>query len=182
MPISCLVFDLDETLIYGDFHKDDTITLKIRPYCEEFLDYCFTNFNIGIWTMANASWANTVLENILTEKQKEQVYFIYTSQNACPRTDGDIKCLNKIYSKKKYKDIFNNENTLMIDDKYHNMIENVHNGIIIPEFHGETNDRALLALMEHLKKYKNRPATRFPKNINWANVPTLSKKNTKKDK
>jgi hypothetical protein len=107
------------------------------------------------------------IENILTKEQQDQVAFIYTSQNACPRIDGDIKCLDKIYKKKNYKELFNSENTLMIDDKFHNMKENTINGIHIPEFKGNSKDDALKKLMEHIKKYKGRNASKFPKNIKW---------------
>ena len=167
MPINSIIFDLDETLIHGIFHKDGRISLKIRPYCIDLMKYVFDNFNVGIWTMANVSWCDTVLEHILTKEQQKKLVFIYTSQNACPRMDGDIKCLDKIYKKKNYKDIFNSENTLIVDDKFHNMRENTINGIHIPEFKGNSNDDSLLKLMEHLKKYKNRDSSKFPKNIKW---------------
>ena len=167
MPIESVILDLDETLIHGVFHKDGSIALKIRPYCEDFLEYLFENFNVGIWTHANISWCDTVLTHILTTKQKEEVCFVYTSENGCPRTEGDIKCLDKIYSKKSYKHYFNTQNTLIIEDTFYNVIENKHNAIIIPKYKGGNNDECLLKLMNHFIKYRARTSYKFPKNIKW---------------
>ncbi len=167
MPIESVVLDLDETLVHGVFHKNENITLKIRPYCKEFLEYLFENFNVGIWTMANVSWCDTVLEHILTKEQQEKLKFVYTSQNSCPRDEGDIKCLHKIFKKKNYKEMITTHNTIIVEDTYHNIKENVHNGIIIPRFHGDNKDDCLFKLLEHFKKYKEREAKKFPKNVKW---------------
>ena len=167
MPIESIILDLDETLIHGVFRKDSSIKLNVRPYCEDFLKYVFDNFRVGIWTHANVSWCDTVLTHILTEQQKESVFFIYTSENGCSRPDGDIKCLQKIYSKKNYKLFFNKTNTLIIDDRYYNIIEDLENGIVIPKYNGGNNDNALKILIEHLKKYHKRAAQKFPKNVKW---------------
>ena len=166
MPIKSIILDLDETLIHGVFHKNGSIDLKIRPYCVEFLEYLFANYHVGIWTHANISWCDTVLQHILTEKQQKQVKFIYTSTNGCPRDDGDIKCLEKIFNKQKYKPYFGAESTLIIEDTFYNVIENTHNGVIIPRYTGVKDD-VLDKLMKHLQKYRNRNVQKFPKNIKW---------------
>ena len=167
MPIEAIILDLDETLIYGRFKKNGGVDLKIRPYCASFLKYIFDNFYVAIWTHANVVWCDTVLSHILTAEQKKKVCFVYTSENGCARPKGDIKCLSKIYSKKNYKDYFNSDNTLILEDTIYNITENVHNGIIVPKYKGHASCTALKKVQEQLVKYKDRSAQKFPKNIKF---------------
>ena len=67
-----LILDLDETLIHAteqplihqaDFETELYYVYK-RPYVEEFLEFCFANFRVGVWTTAGEEFARDVVKNI----------------------------------------------------------------------------------------------------------------------
>lgn len=76
-----IVLDLDETLIHSttEFLGDDReilfnfrdvqtgkeyIVYK-RPYADEFLQYCFANFHVGVFTAGDSEYAGKVCSKTL---------------------------------------------------------------------------------------------------------------------
>uniref|UniRef100_A0A2N9ICR1 Mitochondrial import inner membrane translocase subunit TIM50 n=1 Tax=Fagus sylvatica TaxID=28930 RepID=A0A2N9ICR1_FAGSY len=98
-----------------------SILVYKRPYCEEFMKFCFERFEIGIWSSAREWYLNNALDCIVG-KLKNKLVFAW-DQVEC--TDSGFKALEN-----KKKPIFLKElkklgnlsieysasNTLLIDD------------------------------------------------------------------
>ena len=67
-----VVLDLDETLIFGtrnmlDRPPDFVVSpyqIYKRPHLDIFLDYCFSEFLVGVWTSSSPQYATLVTEGI----------------------------------------------------------------------------------------------------------------------
>ena len=79
-----LILDLDETLIYAteeklkyepDFIVGQYFVYK-RPFLNEFLSFCFDNFEVSLWTTATKNYAEEILQKILNKNQN--LKFLWT--------------------------------------------------------------------------------------------------------
>ncbi|KAK9058827.1 hypothetical protein SSX86_023670 [Deinandra increscens subsp. villosa] len=97
-----------------------------RPYCEEFLKFCFERFEVGIWSSATDYNIGGVLTNVMGDFQSKLLFT--WDQNQCTPTDFKhldnddkqifLKELDRILKK---KDLFpyaeySASNTLLITD------------------------------------------------------------------
>lgn len=145
-----LILDIDETLLhstYEDLKREPDFYFKerrvyLRPYLNEFLEYCFKNYDIAIWTSAKADYARFILKKITGDLLKFK--FIWT-RNHCKRnikwngfmnSESYIKDLSKV-SDYELKDI------KIIDDTPQNIIP-LENVIFIEEYRGSIDDNYLL--------------------------------------
>lgn len=135
--LTCLVLDLDETLIhtwkrddprlqkkakteasdrYYEFKLDDDYLYwgVLRPDVADFLKYAFRKFDIvGIWTAATADYANEI-KNRLEQESEFNFHFVW-SREMCTLVKGEyIKPLARLFSS--FPDI-DPDNTVMLDDK-----------------------------------------------------------------
>lgn len=164
-----LIFDIDATLINTldfNFYNHSKINIGsienfkigiihwatylalvfLRPYLEEFLFYCFKNFNVGFWTAGNPLYCKEILKLILSEEQynltniilaregKDYInlknHTVYNDVN----TDDTKKPLEKIWNDINLMDEFNPKNTILIDDNVRICLENPLNSINVPRF------------------------------------------------
>lgn len=152
-----LLLDLDNTLISKvnkekyDFiisHQNKTLNyIRKRPYLDEFFDFIFLHFNVGIWSAGNIEYINIIIDNIFT-KYKDKIKFIYTNEN-CIAFNNVIfyKPLNIIF-----KDI---SNIIILDDNYHTFKYNVYNAINISSWYGDMTDKKLLECIKILFELKD---------------------------
>lgn len=93
-----------------------------RPYLDQFLQFCFQHFYVGLWTAAEPSWMNLMLDTVLAPYADK---FLFTWN----RNQTDIrfgwfpmftKPLTKVWARFPQ---FNQANTLIIDD-YQNVTDN----------------------------------------------------------
>ena len=72
-----VVLDLDSTLIYStkeklrepDFMVDGYNVYK-RPGLDTFLEFCFANFQVGVWSSAAESYVDEIVKNIFKDPKK----------------------------------------------------------------------------------------------------------------
>lgn len=152
-----IVLDLDETLVsvttsrptkYNFEFKlgNQLYYVKKRPYLTLFLRYLFKNFDsVSVWTAATRPYAIKILENIMSEHQRNQLAFFLTRENLRFK-DGKnyTKPLEKIFKNSKH---MTSQNTIMIDDRKSAMSDNCGNAFIIDAWKGQPNDRELAKLM-----------------------------------
>lgn len=120
-----IILDMDETLInsvskedienfeididnseyeYKDFGKYITF---FRPYLNEFLDYMFDNFNVGVWTAGDKEYAMPILKEIFKNRYSDLEHVLF-KHNTDYTVDGKyIKDLDKVQL----------DNVYIIDDK-----------------------------------------------------------------
>ncbi len=172
-----IVLDIDETLIHSyekevsdfdfKFNSDEDIFYtKKRPFLDEFIEYCFDNFKVAVWTSADRDYASQILKNIgITESD---LLFFYSRENCSIKLDHelgiyiDIKPLNKI------KDKISLDKVLIIDDKPETARNNYGNLIRIKAFKDDNDDSELLKLISYLEKIKNEPDFRRIEKRGWS--------------
>ena len=142
----------------------------LRPSLYKFLDYCYKNFIVSFWTSGTHNYCKAILDNILTKKQLEQTSFMFAKFNdnqiidiknkkkfKIDKFNGKIcKPLDFLFTNINYKDKFNINNTIIVDDNPVNIAINQRNSILIyPWCRFDINDDKLLKLIEIMKKNKN---------------------------
>lgn len=103
-----------------DFSYGKFLVYK-RPFCEEFLKFCFERFKVGLWSSAREHNIQKVLTHVIGERKSK---FLFTwDQNQC--TDTGFMCLDNEdkpvflkelkYIWEKYSK-YSSSNTLLITD------------------------------------------------------------------
>lgn len=153
-PLRDRFFHLGNPGIYSSTKHDKPTVCPpswgiMRPDLRHFLKFCFIYFKeVNIWTAGNAMYADEVCNSIFSDigHRPNNIY----SYDKC-ETNGKFgyhKPLSKIMTGNlKY------ENTFIIDDRYANFLDNLGNGILIPQFSPKTpedlfkEDHAISQLM-----------------------------------
>ncbi|MCL7044597.1 hypothetical protein MKW94_013987, partial [Papaver nudicaule] len=119
-----LVLDLNGLLV--DIGKKSCTK---RPYCDEFLKFCFENFHVGVWSSRKKSNVNKVVKYVMGD-MKENLLFCWDVSH-CTETGFKVigewykplvlKELKKLWNKYEpdlpwQKGVFNESNTLLLDD------------------------------------------------------------------
>ena len=172
-----IILDLDETLIascewyplYGD-HFSFHVTLRNgppiyvykRPGLETFLNYCFENFSVAIWSHGTYQWVHEILRRIMTQEQYLKLDFISSRSQRVVRNGGIwYKDLNKIWSQNRLRlRGYLPESTVVVDDLPTNHHYNIENLYHIQEYSGEKDDIDLLILMSRLMNVIKSPDVR----------------------
>tara|TARA_B100001093_G_C26838865_1_gene1019614 strand:- start:2335 stop:2928 length:594 start_codon:yes stop_codon:yes gene_type:complete len=176
-----LILDIDETIVKTIVPSHNNLNLLdkegvkqisifnkkylvfFRPNLENFIDFCFNNFNIGFWTAGSSIYCNIILKIILSDEQYKNCSIIFarddnnyvnlkTNKVYSNVTDKNSirKPLSLLWSEEVFKEIFNKENTIIIDDNPNIKIDNPNNSILIKEFKKESNDNVLEKLIVFL--------------------------------
>lgn len=164
MPL--LILDLDETLIHSDidilecrkvatFRDYASYNVYARPHLERFLDFAFSNFEVGFWTAGSESYANIVISSILKLDQKPK--FVYSRKRCTLKIHSSGYCSKPEYYYVKNLKKVNCErhSTLIVDDIPDTFKKNYGNGIQIKSFEGDPNDEELFHLEKYLRKLLN---------------------------
>ncbi|GJV47332.1 HAD-like domain protein [Tanacetum coccineum] len=124
-----------------------------RPYLDDFLSFCFENFNVGIWSSRMKKNLDPVVDCLFGDLKKKLLFIWDAShcRNSGMRTLEDrYKCivfkeLRKVWEKNCsswVKGTFNESNTLLLDDSpYKALLNPKHTGIFpISYKYTDTND------------------------------------------
>ncbi|XP_051113356.1 uncharacterized protein LOC127239307 [Andrographis paniculata] len=100
-----------------------------RPYCDDFLKFCFEKFNVGVWT-SRQKWNNDPILDFLLGSDKDKLLFCW-DQSHCTNTGFNtiekrhkpllLKKLKKLWDKSEpdlpwEKGAYDETNTLLLDD------------------------------------------------------------------
>ena len=90
-----------------------------RPYLQEFLDYLFKNYHVNVWTAASKDYALFVVNDIIigkhTDRKVDYIFYDYHCKISSKFYNKNPKNLKLLWEKFGLS-IFNDENTLLIDD------------------------------------------------------------------
>ncbi|XP_057460017.1 uncharacterized protein LOC130750431 [Actinidia eriantha] len=168
----------------SDRYKPDTFVSRKavfkRPFCDDFLQFCFERFHVAVWSSRTKRNVESVLE-FLMGKSKHNLLFCW-DQSHCTDTGFNtvenrekpllLKELNKIWEKHD-PDLpweagdYNKSNTLLLDDSPYKALRNPPNTAIFPHSYQykDVNDNSLgpggdlrvylegLALADDVQKY-----------------------------
>ena len=141
---------------------DDTFFhLFHRPYLASFLQWLFSEFRVGFWSMGSREYVNSVLEAILPGHCYPS--FVYT-HNDCIISQEIYNMPKSLKMLKQNLRHCNMKNLLLIDDLCANSHRQTLNSIVIPAFDvfdpRAVEDHALSDLMKYLNKIKDLPDLR----------------------
>ncbi len=155
-----LVLDLDETLIHVRTREDvgrksDTTIhgwpLYERPHLQEFLDFCFLNFRVGVWTSASRSYAKGILHKTFQGRKPE---FLWWDEQCTSHYDPELLTQYPVKDIRKLKRAgYNLEEILAIDDTPEKWQRSYGNYLRVNPFK-VVDDDELLLLMDYLPTLK----------------------------
>jgi len=154
-----LFLDLDETLIHSDINSeyessDAVISIKldddsssnfnilIRPFTNEFLQFASEKFNLVLFTAGIKSYADPVVDYL----DPENKYFaLRLYRDSCLQFDNffvkDLSILNS----------FGLMDKIILDNCLYSFAVNLKNGILIPSYYYDINDKELLNVADYLE-------------------------------
>ncbi|GFQ07732.1 hypothetical protein PHJA_002917200 [Phtheirospermum japonicum] len=131
LDVNGLLVDISAYVPY-DYDPDDIIMRKAvfkRPYCDDFLKFCFERFNVGVWTSRTKRNVEPILDFLLGN-DKCKLLFCW-DQSHCTHTGFTtvekrhkpllLKKLKKLWDKCEpdlpwERGVYNESNTLLLDD------------------------------------------------------------------
>lgn len=144
--INCIILDIDNTLVhsinpnlvhYDWLKKFKTVMSKdfcifLRPKLEEFLDYIFSKYTVGVFSAGDSEYVNFVVKNII-ENNNRKVYFTLCNKDfdTCKFETGEIKSIKWVSQK---FPLFTIDNTMIIDDYFLVKVSNPKNTILVNKF------------------------------------------------
>ncbi len=171
-----LILDIDETLVHAtenslgrncDFETDLYMVYK-RPYVDTFLEYCFENFNVAIWTSAGEEFAQSIVKALISNHGTPD--FVWSHKRCTPRLNPNtfetipVKNLDKVKKKGYHLD-----HTIMIDDTPEKLQNHYGNLIRVNPYLGQAEDRELEQLVQYLDDLKTVSNIRKIEKRGWQN-------------
>lgn len=135
---------------YWEQESDDMMWATKRPYLDEFLNFCFYNFDyVCVWSAGTYDYVHKICE-ILSMNTPRKFDYILTRDDCEEDYENDTYCkpLEKIF---KLDPNITPELTIMVDDRVENFIKNRGNGLVIPKYEPEYldhHDEYLLHFMD----------------------------------
>jgi RNA polymerase II subunit A small phosphatase-like protein len=169
-----LILDLDETLIYAAEQplerKPDIVVdqyfVYTRPFLEDFLAFCFENFDVAVWTTATKSYAEEILKTILKESQK--LRFVWTRDRCTLVFDEEVQ--EHFYVKRMSKlrrRGYKLESVIVVDDTPNVWKDSYGNLVRVKKFEGDLKDDELKILPIYLKTLLETTNIRKVEKRNW---------------
>ncbi|KAL2462005.1 Haloacid dehalogenase-like hydrolase (HAD) superfamily protein [Abeliophyllum distichum] len=182
LDVNGLLVDISSYVPY-DHDPDAIISKKAvfkRPYCDDFLKFCFERFNVGVWSSRNKRNVESVLDFLLgNDKCKllfcwDQSHCTYAGFNTVENREKPLllKKLKRLWEKREpdlpwERGEYNESNTLLLDDSPCKAICNPPYTAIFPYTYWfrDTRDKSLgpggdlrvylegLALAENVQEY-----------------------------
>jgi TFIIF-interacting CTD phosphatase-like protein len=188
-----ILLDLDATIISAEadeefdfkkskkkaekfkYHDMDSYYIVFeRPGLQEFLDFLFENFTVGIWTAASKDYALFIIEKIILAGKKNRhidwIFFSYHCDISKRLKSGtkDLRILWEEYQIPGY----NKDNTVILDDYDEVYKTQLENCIIAAPFEftdkGSEKDDFLKRLQPLLTKFKDANSAKLVTSINKA--------------
>ncbi|XP_076918462.1 uncharacterized protein LOC143578886 [Bidens hawaiensis] len=130
-------------------HKPDTIisskAVFKRPFCDEFLKFCFERFRVGVWTSRTRRNITRVLDFLMKDTQHQllfcwdQSHCTETGYNTIENTNKPLllKELKKLWEKQDPnlpwdRGVYDASNTLLLDDSPYKALRNPPHTAIFP--------------------------------------------------
>ena len=115
-------------------HRFRDLAIYERPYLQEFMDFCFSQFDaVGIWTNGDATWANVICTTVLGRDPKDFAFVWDRSySDYMEHVRSWVKNLEKVWLIPRYREMgFTPNCTLIVEDTPSNCIMNIKNSIIV---------------------------------------------------
>ena len=175
-----LILDLDETLVFGTEKElsrapDFRVTrfhVYRRPHLLPFLEYCFADFDVAVWTSAGRAYATEVVAQVFGQRE---LRFFWSAERCTQRTDFNTYDRYAVKDLRKVRKLgFPLEQILMVDDSPEKLERQYGNHIKITPFEGDLSDAELPALADYLRSIRQQPNYRTIEKRHWRGSPTAA--------
>ena len=171
-----LILDLDETLIYATEEKLDRESefcvgqyyVYKRPFLNEFLEFCFKNFEVAVWTSSTRNYAEKIVEKVFDSKHS--ISFLWARERCTISYDAEE--MQRFYEKKIHKirrRKYDLNSVIVIDDSPEKWRSAYGNLVRIKPFFGEADDTELKHLVVYLERLKDVENIRVLEKRSWRN-------------
>jgi RNA polymerase II subunit A small phosphatase-like protein len=169
-----LILDLDETLLFaserplerppdftvGEYH------VYVRPHLDQFLRFCFSHFEVAIWTSSTEPYARAIVERVLPAGCS--LAFLWTRGRCTACVDHE---LSQVYWVKDLRKVrrkgYRIEHVLVVDDTTKKLERSYGNLIRVRSFEGNAGDAELLCLERYLTTVEDAPNVRVIDKREW---------------
>lgn len=171
-----LILDLDETLVYAgeerlerapDFTVGQYFVYR-RPFLKEFLEFCFENFEVAVWTSSTRNYAEIIVENIFETHQR--ISFVWACERCTICFDMEER---DYYLEKKMRKIrklgYALESVIVVDDTPEKWRSAYGNLVRVRPFFGDPDDDELKDLKIYLVRLSRIENIRQFEKRNWRN-------------
>ncbi|KAL3425598.1 phosphoprotein phosphatase [Phlyctema vagabunda] len=149
-----VVIDLNGTILYRPSKAQPTRFVE-RPHARRFLKYCVDTFTVVIWSSAREQNVRTMCKAFLTDELEGRVTAVWGRDKfGLTREDYNsrVQCykrLTKIWEDPELRTshpdvaaggIWDQSNTVLIDDSYEKARSEPYNLIAVPEFFGDRHE------------------------------------------
>lgn len=137
-----LVLDLKGAL----FHNG-----RPRPYCKQFLAYCYRNFDVAFFSSAHRETGEALLNTVLTPDQRVKTVFTWFRDRTRPDPEpvnsyDTIKLLSDVFNDQdvNYRQKYHEGNTIICDDSSRKVrFNHSQNVLLVEEWTGNSKDEVL---------------------------------------
>jgi hypothetical protein len=182
-----LILDIDDTLTHTydssdrfaikpklkhDFVTSNGYKVYKRPYLDQFLNWAFLNFRVGIWSAAGKDYVAEVLKNILKSNHKLQLIrthedctrkYLSTPENRESPKFIEIKRIQKLAKS------YNLAKILVLDDRADVHCQNWGNLVKIKPFNPDVEDNELLKVQPFIEEWFKAEDVRKIEKRGWSN-------------
>jgi len=171
-----LIFDIDETLIYGtekplarqeDFGFAKQFYIYKRPFLDEFIREVSKLFELAVWSSASESYVKFIVDNIFPDPTILSFHWAYRRNTM--RYNFELREHYPIKDLKKVRRLgYPRGRILIVDDSPEKAERNYGNAIYIKPFEGDLKDRELVKLLSYLQELANVPNVRAIEKRGWS--------------
>ena len=151
-----VIIDLNGTLLHRPSRQHPSHFIE-RPYTKAFLEYCISNFVVGIWSSARPQNVSNMVAGLLTSEQMSKCAFVWSRDKfrlSAEDYNAHVQCykrLTQVWSDVSiqtthpfamYGQFWDQSNTILIDDSIEKGRSEPHNLVEIPEFSGMAEEQA----------------------------------------
>lgn len=149
-----IIMDLNGTLLYRP-NKRRPFDFVERPHAKTFMKYCLDAFHVAIWSSARPENVNKMVEQLLTPEQRERVLVVW-GRDSFGLSEGDYNAKVQVYkrlttvwtnprvraahSQAHKGGLWNQTNTILVDDSLEKGRSEPFNTLTLPEFSGLTTE------------------------------------------
>ena len=165
-----LILDLNGTLLFRprNHNVNRTIDMRassvkpvLRPYLREFTTYIFEHFHVMFWSSATPRNVQAMINAVTTEAQRQLIIASWArdtlglTPEEYNRKSPCVKDLEKVFRNRVIRKrgiVWNESNTILIDDSFAKAALQPFNHIYIPEFLGDVEaDNVLYQIISYLE-------------------------------
>ena len=171
-----LVLDLDETLVYAtaeilerqeDFTVGQYFVYK-RPFLGEFIQFCFENFEVAIWTSSTHNYATKIVEEIFPNPT--ELKFFWSRLRCTISFDEEER---EHFHEKKMAKVrrrgYDLTKVMVVDDSPEKWRNSYGNLVRVKPYFGDVNDNELKKLIIYLERLKTAENIRKIEKRLWQN-------------